>query len=171
MILPEDRRLWDEHRHDVHAEQPSRETEFRIRRHDGSIRWINHACRTVTDERGEYLGVQSCNRDVTHLHEAQEALQRSEEQCRAFIALSTEGISLWEVDGPIPTTLAEDEQIERLYWNAGSRSATTYFARMYGMGAPRDARARLGDILDAHGNEKLRIPEKVSSVQATTSKI
>ncbi|ABK16638.1 PAS domain-containing sensor histidine kinase [Syntrophobacter fumaroxidans] len=156
MILPEDRRLWDEHRHDVHAEQPSRETEFRIRRHDGSIRWINHACRTVTDERGEYLGVQSCNRDVTHLHEAQEALQRSEEQCRAFIALSTEGISLWEVDGPIPTTLAEDEQIERFYWHARLAECNDVFARMYGMGTAGEMLgARLGDILTPTETENI----------------
>ena len=49
--------------------------EFRIRRRDGRVVWLEHVCRPVVDEQGRFLGTRVSNRDLTELKAAQEALQ------------------------------------------------------------------------------------------------
>ena len=43
----------------------SNETEFRIIKKDGSVRWIGHACRAVYDNSGKFTGRRGSNRDIT----------------------------------------------------------------------------------------------------------
>jgi PAS domain S-box-containing protein len=52
------------------------ETEFRIVRPDGEVRWVHHCCEPVTDEAGRYLGTRASAHDITDLKRAQEALFR-----------------------------------------------------------------------------------------------
>jgi len=47
---------------------------FRIVRADGSIRWLEHACRPIIDESGAFLGNRCCNRDITERKETEEEL-------------------------------------------------------------------------------------------------
>lgn len=76
IIVPEDQQLWREHRCTVKQQAEVRELiQFRIRRHDGDIRWIEHACQPVFDDRRRDLGIRVSNRDVT-----QRELLRSESQ-------------------------------------------------------------------------------------------
>ena len=65
IIVPEDRDLWDSHYHDSRQELKPREIQFRIRRRDGQIRWIEHSCQPVTDDHGRLGGFRASNRDVT----------------------------------------------------------------------------------------------------------
>lgn len=65
IIIPEDRPAWDVHRHDAGVELKLQEIQFRIRAHDGKIRWIDHSCRSVIDEHGHFQGFRVSNRDVT----------------------------------------------------------------------------------------------------------
>ncbi len=50
------------------------EIEFRITRKDGSVKWINHACRAVYDKDGIFAGRRGINRDVTESRESFEKI-------------------------------------------------------------------------------------------------
>ena len=76
IIVPEDQGLWKEHQCAIKNQTEVRELiQFRIVGHDGDMRWIEHACQPVFDEKGEALGVRVSNRDIT-----QRELLRSESQ-------------------------------------------------------------------------------------------
>jgi len=87
--------------------------------------------------------------------EVERALRESEERYRAFIANSSEGIWRFELEEPVPTSLPEDEQIERFYRHAYLAECNDAAARMYGFQRAEEIRgARLGDLLlrDDPGN-------------------
>jgi PAS domain S-box-containing protein len=65
IILPEDREAWQRHFHDARQDLKPREIQFRIRRRDGQIRWIEHSCQPVTDPQGCLQGFRASNRDIT----------------------------------------------------------------------------------------------------------
>lgn len=65
IIVPEDKKAWDEHRCNIPKEMKSQEIQFRIQRPDGEIRWIEHACQPVFDRQGNNQGVRASNRDIT----------------------------------------------------------------------------------------------------------
>jgi len=65
IIVPEDRATWDEHHCSVQKEMKPEEIHFRIKRPDGEIRWIEHACQPVFDHKGNYQGIRASNRDIT----------------------------------------------------------------------------------------------------------
>jgi two-component system cell cycle sensor histidine kinase/response regulator CckA len=74
--------------------------------------------------------------------------RRAEERYRSFIAQSSEGVSRLEIDPPVPVTLSEDEQIDRLYTGARIAECNDAMARMYGY---REARELVGTSLaDLH---------------------
>ena len=65
ILLPDDRKLWDEHRREVMEHSGLHEIQFRIRRRDGEICWIEHGCQPVMDEQGQFQGFRASNRDIT----------------------------------------------------------------------------------------------------------
>ncbi len=65
IIIPEDREIWERHKDDTQTEFKSQGIQFHILRRDGEIRWIDHACRPVTDQNGQFQGFRASNRDVT----------------------------------------------------------------------------------------------------------
>jgi len=65
IIVPEDKDAWDEHRYSNQKEMKSEEIQFRIKKSDGEIRWIEHACQPVLDRQGNYQGIRASNRDIT----------------------------------------------------------------------------------------------------------
>ena len=65
LILPEDKVKWDEHRYETIHKKGLLEIQFRIRNRDGQIRWIEHACQPVMDDRGVFFGFRASNRDIT----------------------------------------------------------------------------------------------------------
>ena len=80
IVLPEDRAAWQAHVTTTFGEQKGGTVTFRIRRQDGGVRWIEHACQPVTDEEGAFLGFRGSNRDVTERYLAEDkiACQREE---------------------------------------------------------------------------------------------
>jgi PAS domain S-box-containing protein len=62
IIYPDDFQRFIEHHHEAGK---SGSLEFRVRRPDGSVRWIEHLCQPVYDDDGRYLGHRGSNRDVT----------------------------------------------------------------------------------------------------------
>ena len=77
MIVPEDRAVWDRHYRDSRQGQKPREIQFRIKRRDGEIRWIEHNCQPVTDARGRLQGVRAGNRDITDRKQAELGLRKA----------------------------------------------------------------------------------------------
>jgi PAS domain S-box-containing protein len=63
---------------------------------------------------------------------AAKGLEDRDEHCRAFIANSSEGIWLFEFRTPIPETLPDDEQLDRIFQLAYLADCNDAIARMYG---------------------------------------
>lgn len=76
IIVPEDQSIWDKHAHS------SSEIQFRIRRTDGAIRWIEHSCQPVHDAEGKFLGIRASNKDITDRKQTEEMAQASEKDLR-----------------------------------------------------------------------------------------
>jgi len=80
---------------------------------------------------------------------AEDALRRSEERHRAFIAYASEGIWRYEFDETIPTTLPVEEQAARAYRSAYLAECNDAMARMYGFEKAEDILDhRLTEFLD-----------------------
>jgi PAS domain S-box-containing protein len=75
IIHPEDWHLWAEHKHEILEGEEKGHATFRIITHEGSIRWIHHVCRVITDERGNPIGVRGSNRDITKMHRLEDELE------------------------------------------------------------------------------------------------
>ncbi len=84
IIVPEDKKAWDDHLHEVHEEYTLREVQFRIKRKDGSTCWIEHACQPVVGSQKEVLGVRSSNRDITERKTIEEDLRRALDEIKKY---------------------------------------------------------------------------------------
>jgi PAS domain S-box-containing protein len=82
IIVPEDRNVWFNHGQETIEESPRGEIQFRIRRKDGEIRWIEHACQGVLDGRDEFLGFRASNRDITRRKQSEQSLIESQKEAR-----------------------------------------------------------------------------------------
>src|SRR5881296_1466669 len=86
--------------------------------------------------------------------------KRAEERYRSFIAQSSEGVSRLEIDPPVPISLPEEEQIDRLYAGARIAECNDAMARMYGYEEARDlvgtALASLHNVTDPTNREQIR---------------
>src|SRR5213593_3854093 len=86
--------------------------------------------------------------------------RRAEERYRSFIAQSSEGVSRLEIDPPVPISLSEEEQIDRLYAGARIAECNDAMARMYGYEEARDlvgtTLADLHNVTDPTNREQIR---------------
>jgi PAS domain S-box-containing protein len=92
VIVPEDRDKWDKHYHKYHEDVGLREIQFRIKRLDGDIRWIEHACQPVFTRENEFLGFRASNRDVTKRKQAEEKLHKTQKHYRDLVDNSLIGV-------------------------------------------------------------------------------
>src|SRR5438876_4110683 len=86
--------------------------------------------------------------------------KRAEERYRSFIAQSSEGVSRLEIDPPVPISLPEEEQIDRLYAGARIAECNDAMARMYGFSEARELigtrLADLHNVTDPTNREQIR---------------
>ena len=75
IVVEEDREVWDEHFRETRRTHRAAEIQFRIRRRDGGIRWIDHACRPVERADAEFVGFRVSNREITERKQMEEQLQ------------------------------------------------------------------------------------------------
>jgi len=101
LILPEDRDVWQSHCQKAGLELQPHEAQFRIKRRDGQVRWIEHSCQPITDDEGRLQGMRASNRDVTLRKQAENELlstyteiQRLKDQLEAEKAYLQEEIKL-----------------------------------------------------------------------------
>ena len=99
MIHPEDRPAWDAHRCHAVDQRVGEETEFRIRRPDGEVRWIGHVCRPVYDDDGGFLGTRGGNRDITERKLVEQELQRQHQFLQVVIDAMPAPVVFKGVDG------------------------------------------------------------------------
>ena len=86
--------------------------------------------------------------DISDEKRAEDAVRRSEERYRAFIAHSTEGIWRFELEEPIPISLPTDEQVRLAYKYGVLAECNDAMARQYGYSsAPEIVGARISDLL------------------------
>ena len=79
MVHPEDRTLWQRHlKHHLHSARDQQGTviELRIVHRDGSTRWIEHSCRPIVDDQGEYQGRRVSVHDISARKQAEEEIQQ-----------------------------------------------------------------------------------------------
>ncbi|MEW6037321.1 MAG: PAS domain S-box protein [Pseudomonadota bacterium] len=125
MVHPDDRTLIANHLLEFAGRPSEMETDFRILRADGEIRWIGHVCRPVYGEHGEYLGRRVSNRDITARKRAEEALRRSAFHLREGQRVANLGS--WELD-LAAGRLEWSDQVFRIFEIDPERFAASYEA-------------------------------------------
>ncbi len=96
----------------ISNELPRFQTEYRIVRPDGSIRWILYRGSTTCGADGRVLRVSGMAKDITERKEAAEALQFTVE--RMQLAAKAGRVGIWDFD-PASERLAWDEEMFELY--------------------------------------------------------
>jgi PAS domain S-box-containing protein len=89
IIYPDDRDRYDRHLADSIEKRNPSALEYRLVRLDGAIVWIDHVCQPVFDPAGNYLGRRGSNRDITARRQAEEALQKLNEELEARVTSRT----------------------------------------------------------------------------------
>lgn len=133
-----------------------RNVEARYRMRDGTIR-IGLATAEVIELNGEpcMLAVAA---DITERKVAEEALERSEQNYRMFVAQSSEGIFREDFDAPIPISLAEEELAHRILHESYIAECNDALARMYGVASGRDLTGkRVTEMLVASDARNLQV--------------
>jgi PAS domain S-box-containing protein len=133
MIVPEDKDKWDRHVHGSDQNAGPREMQFRIKRSDGEIRWIEHACQPVFTRENQFLGFRGSNRDLTGRKQVDEALQMSE--IRLLKAQEVACMGSWELD-LVANSLVWSDEIYRIF--GVSKEAPMTFEKFIEIVHPED---------------------------------
>ena len=80
VVHPDDLSRQLDHLGEELAGEKSSQTEFRIVRPDGEVRWIHHCCQPIRDSAGRFLGARGSNRDITDRKRADEALREAKRE-------------------------------------------------------------------------------------------
>ena len=114
----------------------------------------------MRDDQGQPSAILEINRDITCRKVTEEALRRSEENYRMFIAQSSEGIFREDLDDPLPIDLPEDELIYHILHDSHLVECNDAMAAMYGLMSAKELQGkRLTEMLppeDPHNIELTR---------------
>ena len=112
------------------------QVEYRMRRQDGREVWLRDEAVIVLDPQTGKRLTRGVLIDITERKLADEALRRSEENYRMFVAQSSEGIFRQDFDAPLPIDLPEDELVHRILHDSYMAECNQAMARMYGVASP-----------------------------------
>jgi PAS domain S-box-containing protein len=130
----------------------------------GSERYVLAIVRDITERKRAEEEVRRLAEDLQYrvaerteqLEERERGLRESQERYRSFVEQSTEGIWRLELEEPVSTDLAPDEQVERFYRHGYLAECNNAMARIYGYARAEEiVGARLSDLLPSS------IPENV----------
>src|ERR671916_617981 len=131
---------------------------------DGNDRYVLAIVRDITARKRAEEEIRRINEDLENrvaqrteqLEERERRLRESEVRYRSFVEQSREGIWRFELEEPVPTDLAPDEQVERFYRHGYLAESNDAMARMYGYARAEEiVDTRLGDLLPSS------IPENI----------
>lgn len=122
------------------------DSEYRILRPDGTVRWVRELSSAVRDEDGKIHQLVGSVEDATHRRAAAEQrrmlvdeLRESNERYRDFMHVSREGVWRGEFDQPIPIDLSFEEFMRQGIAHGRIAECNDAFAQMYGHDGPQDA--------------------------------
>src|SRR5579864_1821048 len=115
--------------------------EWELRRKDGTYFWVLLNSVLIPQPDGESL-IQSTMFEITTRKRAEEALRRSEEDYRNFVARSSEGIFRQDLDAPIPIDLPEEELAQRILHDSYLAECNDAIVKMYGLNSAQDLLGR-----------------------------
>jgi len=96
----------------------------------------------ATDSTGHPAGVIGVATDITEVRKSEEALRRSEERYRIFLAQSSEGIFRIEFTPEVPVTACVGEQLTLSLANGHIAECNDALAKMYGFGSATEMLGR-----------------------------
>jgi len=95
IIIDEDKPIWNNHKTSHRSKtSPSTDIQFQIRKKDGSIVYIEHACQSVVDNEGNFMGMRASNQDITDRKKAENSLLESENKFALAFQSSPYAISI-----------------------------------------------------------------------------
>src|SRR5450631_108784 len=96
--------------------------------------------------------------DITERKQAQDALRRSEDNYRNFVAQSSEGIFRQDLDAPIPIDLSEDELVHHILHDSYMAECNDAMVKMYGLSSVNDFLGkRLTETLDPNDPRNIEL--------------
>lgn len=101
IVHPDDRNILESHHNNSFESDASFGIDFRIITRNGDIRWINHVCRPIFDDKGNSLGRRASNRDITERKQAEEALIASEHFLQSVLESLSAHIAILDESGVI----------------------------------------------------------------------
>jgi two-component system, cell cycle sensor histidine kinase and response regulator CckA len=107
--------------------------EYRMQTRDGREVWIRDEGAIYRDSANGKRMSRGVMLDITERKLAEQALRRSEENYRMFVAQSSEGIFRHDLDQPLPVDLPEDELVRRVVQDAYIAECNEAMAGMYGL--------------------------------------
>jgi PAS domain S-box-containing protein len=128
--------------------------EYRTRAKDGQEVWLRDEAIFVRDVESGRLLMRGLLVDVTERKRADEALRRSEENYRMFVAQSSEGIFRQDLDVPVSIDLPEDELIHHILNDSYMAECNQAMANMYGLNSPAEFLGKRLTELLAAGDQK-----------------
>jgi len=97
IVVSEDRDIWKRHACVKLTHLKNEGLQYRIRKRNREVRWIEHKCRRVVGKNGKFLGIRANNRDITKRKESEKKHQEALAQIKQLKnRLQTENIYLRE---------------------------------------------------------------------------
>lgn len=90
IVVDEDKDIWNKHTHESSQQiQTEKEIQFRIKRKDGKLVWIEHVCRQVRDENNAFMGYRCSNRDINWRKQAEEKIKNKNKELENYLYVAS----------------------------------------------------------------------------------
>lgn len=112
--------------------------EYRMRAQDGREVWLRDEAIVVRDPQTGKRLTRGLLIDITERKRADEALRRSEENYRMFVAQSSEGIFRLDLDVPVAIDMPEQEVADHILQHSYMAECNEAMAQIYGLNSPAE---------------------------------